>query len=111
MAGRRQQVNRKRRSSELAELRIEVRSGFAQMHAGFKEFRGQLAALDDKVDSGFARVDARLDRVERDLDTVKSDLQIVKHDLTLVKQDVGRLQLAVTEHGRQLKLVRPVTGE
>lgn len=69
MAGRRQQVNRKRRSSELA-------------------------ALDDKMDSGFARVDARLDRVERDLDTVKSDLQIVKRDLTLVKQDVGRLRRA-----------------
>lgn len=82
--------------------------GFQQMH---KEFGGRFAALDDKMDAGFARVDARLDRVDRDLDSVKSDLQIVKSDLTLVKQDVARLQLAVTEHGRQLELVRPVTQE
>lgn len=108
MAGRRKKVKRKTRSSELAELRTEMRSGFQQMH---KEFGGQFAALDDKMDAGFARVDARLDRVDRDLDSVKSDLQIVKSDLTLVKQDVARLQLAVTEHGRQLELVRPVTQE
>ena len=44
MAGRQQLVERRKRTSELAELRTEMRSGFKRMHAGFKAVRAEMAA-------------------------------------------------------------------
>jgi len=121
MAARRPQEKRKGRPAELGELRTEMRAGFKEMrdgftavraemrdgiedlraetHEGFKGFGLRLAALDEKMDAGFARIDG-------EFQVVKSDLEVVKHDLTLVKQDVGLLQTAVIEHGKQLKEIR-----